>query len=181
MPASPHKALVAAPIPRPQALVASYVQRNTTSHKKMVWTFVAFGVVLWLIAGTADASGGHSGSVLASYGKALLYMAPLSMLILGPVLLFWSVNKSSLTRLLSQGQAVLARERTRDVVNIRNTQLVRVVTEFNDAVGSVAQARFEVPLVEAPPAGTQFVVLQGPGTTVAVLWPEHGAVMARRI
>ncbi len=181
MSVSPHQALIAAPVPRPKPLVETYVEHNAKNNKKLVWGFVAFGVVLWLLAGTADASGGHSGSVLGSYGKALLIMGPLTMLVIGPVLLFWSVNKSGLTRLLREGEALPARERTRDVFNIRGTQLVKIVTEFNDAVGRVVQARFELPLPEAPPPGTELAVLRRSGTTVVVLWPPANAVMARRL
>lgn len=181
MSTSPHQALIAAPIPRPKPLVDRYVEQNTTDHKRMVWIFAALGVGMWLLAGTADASGGHSGSVLASYGKALLIMGPLSMLLLGPVLLFWSVNKSSLSRTLRDGQLLPAREYSRDIVNVRGTRLVKVVAEFNDAVGSVARARFEIPLEQAPQEHTQLAVLRRSGTTVVVLWPNDRAVVARRL
>lgn len=179
MSVSPYQALIAAPVPRPKQLVASYVEHNTTSHKKLVWGFVAFAVVLWLLAGSLDASGGHSSSVLMSYLKALGIMGPLAMLVLGPVLLFWSVNKSGLTNSLRDGQMLPARERSRDVVDIRGSKLVKIVTEFNDGVGGVRQARFEMTLPQAPPAGTQFAVLRRSGTAVVVLWPDSGAVMAR--
>lgn len=181
MSGSPHEALLAAPVPRPKQLVAGYVEHNTANHRKMVRGFVIGGIVLWLLAGTADASGGHSGSLLGSYAKTLLIMGPLCMLLIGPVLLFWSVNKSSLTRILRDGQALPARERTRDVFQVRGNRLVKIVTEFNDAAGSVGQARFEMPLAEAPPAGTRFVVLRGSGTAVAVLWAGDRVMLARRL
>ncbi len=179
MSASPYQGLLGAAIPRPKAFVDAYVERGTSSHEKTVWIFVAIFVVLWFVAGSADASGGHSSSVLASFAKSFAIMAPLSMLLIGPVLLFWSSNKSGLAKHLRYGAAQRGRERSRDVFHIRGTSLIRLVVEYSDGYGRVATARFELPEADAPAPGTELCVLHKGGTTAAVLWPDEGVALAR--
>lgn len=179
MSVSPYQALIAAPVPRPKQLVASYVDHNTASHKKMVWILVAIAVGTWLLAGTMDAKGGHSSSILMSYVKSSGVMVAAFFMLIGPALLFWSVNKSSLARHLRDGQLLRARVRTRNVFHVRGTPLLKIVAEFEAAAGSIRQAQFEASLEEAPLEGSEIWVLRRTGTTVAVVWPDEGAALAR--
>ncbi len=176
---SPYASLLAAPVPRPKALVGAYVERGTTSHRKTAWGFVGLFIAFALLSSYLYASGTRTSSFVVSFATCFILVLLASMVFAGPVLLFWSVNKTALHKHLRGGHVHLAGERSRDLFYVKGAPFVRVVVEFGNDPGPRLACRFEVPLQEGPIPGAELRVLFRVGTTAAVLWPYHGVALGR--
>ena len=176
---SDHEALLASPIPRDARIVAPYVRRATGWIRKTALIFIAFFIGFWLFVSTIDASGGHSGSWWMSYVKGLGISALLSVFLLGPVLLFWNVNRSSLLRLTTHGRLLPASVSVRETMNFRGNDVAMATIAFVDETGRQRTAKFQGPPAEHLSVGTAVHVLRSTGNTVGVLWAPDALVLAR--
>ena len=116
----------------------------------MVYGCVAFFAVMWVLLSSASVE--HSDSVLVSLWNVLLVCLPLCVVFCIPLLLFWSVNKTALSRILRDGQAFSARERSRERVKVRAWVGVCVTVDYYTPSG-MKTALFTVSPSDAPPVG----------------------------
>jgi len=71
--------------------------------RTMVYVFVGMYVLVALIGGTADMMGGHAEHWWQSYAKGFGYGILPGLFFIGPVTMFWLVNRS---QLLAVGNSV---------------------------------------------------------------------------
>jgi hypothetical protein len=176
---SEYEALLASPIPRDARIVAPYVRRATGWIRKTALIFAAFFIGFWLLISTLDASGGHSGAWWMSFVKGLGIAAFLSLFVLGPVLLFWNVNRTRLLRLTTDGRLLPASVSARGTMNIRGNDVQMATVSFVDETGRHRDAKFQGPPAAPLRVGHAVHVLRSTGDTVAVLWAPDALVLAR--
>lgn len=178
-PKSGYEALIASPIPRDARIVAPYVRRATGWIRKTALFFSVSFIALWLFMSTLDASGGHSGVWWMSYVKGLGITALLSLFLLVPVLLYWSMNRSRLLRLTTHGRLLPASVSVRETMNFRGNDVAMATIVFVDETGRQRTAKFQGPLADPLRVGNAVHVLRSTGDTVGVLWGPDALVLAR--
>ncbi len=179
MPASDYHALVAAPVPRDPKIVLPYLQRGNRWIRNMALLFAAFYLGFAILVSVLDLSGGHSGVWWKSLAKGFGYTLFFSLFLLGPVLLFWNVNRTALRRLATRGQLLPARVSAIEVMHVRGNKVYMATFEFTDVTGQVRQAKFQGPDAEKLAVGNGVHVLRDRGTSVGVIWPPDVLVLAR--
>lgn len=173
-----YEALVRSAIPRDPKVVQPYLSKGTRWIRSMALLFSLFFLGFGVLVSVLDMSGGRSVWWM-SFAKGFGYTLLFSLFLLGPILLFWGVNRSSLRKLAQNGQLLPARVSAIDEMQMRGNNLFMATLDFTDVTGQPRQAKFQGPDAEKLAVGNQVYVLRALGTSVGVVWPPDVLVLAR--
>jgi len=151
-----------------------FSQRGSVANKRMLLGALALFAAAWMLGVVA---GGESEPTLGTVTRPLVVLLPLCIVFGGVLLLYWSVNKTAVARILRDGHAWWARETSRERVRVRFWVGIRVAVEFHSA-GIAKTAAFVVAPSDAPPEGVELCVIERSGPSVAVVWLPAGAEVA---